>query len=263
MQARWAPRPHWSGGKPVYRCIERVLVWSSEVCKGLNGDLIRDLVGTTFSGEVFFMGLSEGREILATAKRIHISAGDISSYTERSGARNTEGAIDEQIREFNSLTAGEWVLLSGVIYTARDAAHKRLVQCVQEGKKLPFNPYGAVIYYAGPCPAKPGSVIGSVGPTTSSRMDTYTPVLLKLGVKGMIGKGRRSREVREAAVRYGAVYFVTVGGAGALLSKRVLKSEILAYPDLGPEAIFRLEVKDFPAVVAIDTRGNDIYDNLA
>jgi len=165
-------------------------------------------------------------------------------------------------RILSTLEAGERVLLSGVVYTARDAAHNRLVECVEKGCRLPFDLEGQVVYYAGPCPARPGHVIGSIGPTTSGRMDPYTPVLLSRGLKGMIGKGARNRETREAIVRYGAVYFVTVGGIGALLSKRVRKAEVVAYPDLGPEAIYRLEISDFPAIVGIDVRGNDVYSSL-
>ncbi|QUL98306.1 MAG: Fe-S-containing hydro-lyase [Candidatus Fermentithermobacillus carboniphilus] len=158
-----------------------------------------------------------------------------------------------------SLRAGEKVLLQGVMYTARDAAHRRLVHSLDEGLEVPVDLRGQVIYYAGPCPAKPGTVIGSLGPTTSGRMDRYAPRLIEAGLKGMVGKGIRSLAVIEAMVKHGAVYFVTVGGAGALLSKCVSKAEVVAYEDLGPEAIYRLEVVDFPAIVGVDSRGNDVY----
>lgn len=158
------------------------------------------------------------------------------------------------------LKAGTRVLLSGVVYTARDAAHRRIVQALDKGELPPFDLKGQVIYYAGPCPPAPGQVIGSLGPTTSGRMDLYTPRLLAEGLGGMIGKGKRSREAIEAISRFGAVYFVTIGGAGALLSRTVRKAEIVAYPDLGPEAVYRLEVEDFPAIVGVDASGVDIYE---
>lgn len=158
------------------------------------------------------------------------------------------------------LTTGARVLLSGVVYTARDAAHKRIVEALDKGLPLPFDLKGQVIYYAGPCPPAPGQVIGSLGPTTSGRMDPYAPRLLSEGLGGMIGKGRRNREVVEAISRHGSVYFVTIGGAGALLSRTVRKADLVAYPDLGPEAIYRLEIEDFPAIVGIDAFGNDIYE---
>ena len=158
------------------------------------------------------------------------------------------------------LTTGTRVWLSGVVYTARDAAHKRIVEALDKGLPLPFDLEGQVIYYAGPCPPAPGQVIGSLGPTTSGRMDPYTPRLLSEGLGGMIGKGRRNREVVEAVSRYGSVYFVTIGGAGALLSRTVRKADLVAYLDLGPEAIYRLEIEDFPAIVGIDAFGNDIYE---
>jgi len=159
-----------------------------------------------------------------------------------------------------SLRAGDKVLITGEIYTARDAAHKRLVELLERGEKLPIDLKGRIIYYVGPSPAKPGQVIGSAGPTTSYRMDKYTPALLKEGLKATIGKGMRSKEVREALREYKAVYFVAVGGAGALLSKRIKKAEVVAYEDLGPEAIRKLEVEDFPVIVGNDAFGGDIFE---
>ena len=158
------------------------------------------------------------------------------------------------------LKAGEQVLLSGTIYTARDAAHKRMIESLENGEELPIDINRQVIYYVGPTPAKPGKVIGSAGPTTSSRMDIYTTKLLDAGLKGMIGKGKRSTEVVEAIKKYKAVYFAAAGGAGALLSKRIKRAEVVAYGDLGPEAIYRLEVEDFPLVVVNDIYGNDLYE---
>ncbi len=157
------------------------------------------------------------------------------------------------------LKAGTRVLISGVIYTARDAAHQRLVQAIDSGQKLPFNLEGQTLYYMGPSPARTGRVIGSAGPTTSGRMDVYTPPLLAAGLKAMIGKGSRSPEVKEAIKKYEAVYFVTLAGAGALLSKVIKKAEVIAYPDLAAEAIMRLEVADFPAIVANDIYGGDLF----
>lgn len=159
------------------------------------------------------------------------------------------------------LRTGDKVLINGVIYTARDAAHKRIIEAIDSGGKLPFDLNGQVIYYAGPSPAKPGSVIGSCGPTTSSRMDAYTPKLLQNGLKGMIGKGKRSKEVKDAIMTYKCVYFAAVGGVAALLSKTIVESEIIAYPDLEPESVRRLIVKDFPVIVAIDIYGKDIYES--
>ncbi len=161
--------------------------------------------------------------------------------------------------DVRKLAAGDQVLLSGAVYTARDAAHARLVELVRDGKPLPFDVNGQVIYFVGPTPAPPGRPIGSAGPTTSYRMDPYSPVLIGLGLKGMIGKGKRSAEVVEAMKRHGAVYFGATGGAAALTAKRIVSSEIVAYEDLGPEAIRRLEVVDFPATVIIDCRGGDVY----
>lgn len=146
------------------------------------------------------------------------------------------------------------------MYTARDAAHKLLVEALDKGEKLPFDMSGQTIYYMGPSPARPGEVIGSAGPTTSKRMDVYTPRLLDAGIKAMIGKGSRSAEVKEAIKKYKAVYFASIGGAGALLSKAVKKAEVVAYEELGAEAIQRLEVENFPAVVANDMYGSDLYD---
>lgn len=158
------------------------------------------------------------------------------------------------------LRAGDEVTIGGLVYTARDQAHRKLVEALKRGEELPFNLEGQVIYYAGPAPVKPGRVIGSAGPTTSSRMDAFTPLLLAHGLKGMIGKGRRSEEVKEAIKKHKAVYFATVGGAGAFLSKFVKRSKVIAYEDLGPEAVFELEVEDFPVAVAIDALGNNIYE---
>jgi len=157
------------------------------------------------------------------------------------------------------LRTGDRVLINGVIYTARDAAHKRMIDLLDSGRELPFDIRGQVIYYAGPAPAKPGSVIGSCGPTTSYRMDVYTPKLIERGLKGMIGKGTRSREIKESMMVHKAVYFAAIGGLGALLAKTIKEAEVVAYPDLGPEAIRRLVVEDFPAIVALDIRGEDIY----
>jgi len=159
-----------------------------------------------------------------------------------------------------SLRAGDSILLSGTIYTARDAAHKRLCELVAEGRSLPFPIEGAVIYYVGPTPARPGQVIGSAGPTTSGRMDAYAPILMKLGMLGMIGKGNRSREVIEAMKEAGAVYFGATGGAGALLSRCVKSAELVCYEDLGAEAVYRLEVENMPLTVVIDSQGNNLYE---
>ncbi len=161
--------------------------------------------------------------------------------------------------DVENLRAGDKVLITGVLYTARDAAHKRLIELLDKGEKLPFDVKGQLIYYAGPTPAKPGQVIGSAGPTTSGRMDAYTPRLLELGLKGTIGKGQRSAEVVEAMKKYKAVYLAAVGGAAALIAKTIKKAEIIAYEDLGPEAIRRLEVVDFPAIVVNDINGNDLF----
>lgn len=158
------------------------------------------------------------------------------------------------------LQAGDYVYLTGTIYTARDAAHKRMYEALQNGEALPFDIEGNVIYYMGPSPAREGRPIGSAGPTTASRMDKYTPALLELGMRGMIGKGRRTEAVRESMMKNQAVYFAAVGGAGALLSKSILQAEVIAYEDLGTEAIRKLEIKDFPVIVVMDCEGNNLYD---
>ncbi len=158
-----------------------------------------------------------------------------------------------------SLEAGDNLLLSGVLYVARDAAHKRMAEALDRGEPLPFDIKGQTLYYMGPSPAPPGRIIGSAGPTTATRMDPYAPRLLAAGLKGMIGKGVRSQEVKDAIKKYKAVYLAAVGGAGALLSKTIIKSEVVAYPDLGPEAVLRLEVKDFPVTVINDVHGGDLY----
>ncbi len=162
-------------------------------------------------------------------------------------------------KDVEGLKIGDRVLISGIIYTGRDAAHKRLFDLLKEGKELPFDLKGQIIYYVGPTPAKPGEVFGSAGPTTSYRMDAFSPALIEKGLKGMIGKGMRSEEVKEAMKKFKAVYFAATGGAGALLAKRVKKAEVVAYEDLGPEAIRRLEVEDLPVIVINDVRGNDLY----
>lgn len=164
------------------------------------------------------------------------------------------------IREMaDQLHMGDQVLLSGEIYTARDAAHERMTEQLAEGIPLPFDPEGAVIYYVGPSPARPGRVIGSAGPTTSGRMDRWAPQLIRLGARYMIGKGKRSAEVIEAIKEQHGVYFGAIGGAGALLAQHILKSEMIAYEDLGPEAIRKLTVKDLPLTVLVDCEGNDLY----
>lgn len=160
-----------------------------------------------------------------------------------------------------ALRAGDSCLLSGVIYAARDAAHKRLCELVAAGKELPFDIKDSVIYFVGPTPSRPGEVIGSAGPTTSYRMDAYSPILIEQGQTGMIGKGKRGAEVVEAMKRHGAVYFGAIGGCGALLAGCIRKSEIVAYEDLGAEAVRRLEVEDFPVVVVIDSEGNNLYES--
>lgn len=158
------------------------------------------------------------------------------------------------------LRAGDYVYITGTIYTARDAAHKRMQEALERGEPLPLEMRGNVIYYMGPSPAREGRPIGSAGPTTASRMDKYAPTLLDMGLIGMIGKGKRSDAVREAIVRNGAVYFAAIGGAGALLSKSIQKSEVIAYEDLGTEAIRKLEVENFPVIVVIDSEGNNLYE---
>ncbi len=163
----------------------------------------------------------------------------------------------ETIEELN---AGDYVYITGTIYTARDAAHKRLFDAMNEKKEIPLCLQNNIIYYLGPTPAKEGQVIGSAGPTTSSRMDKYTPLLLEKGLKGMIGKGKRSEEVIQSIIKNNAVYFAAVGGAGALLSKCIKKSEVIAYDDLGTEAIRKLEVEFFPVIVVVDCKGNNLYE---
>lgn len=157
------------------------------------------------------------------------------------------------------LRSGDRALITGVIYTARDQAHKRMVEEHAKGGQMPFNPEGQIIYYTGPTPAPPGRPIGSAGPTTSYRMDKYAPYLIKLGIKGMIGKGPRGAEVKDAIIKHKAVYFAAIGGAGALISKAIKKAEVIAYPDLGTEAVMRLEVEDFPVIVVNDIYGGDLY----
>jgi len=171
---------------------------------------------------------------------------------------NITSPIDAETLE--RLTAGTRVLISGVIYTARDAAHQRLVQALDKGNRLPFDLNGQTLYYMGPSPAKPGQVIGSAGPTTASRMDAYTPRLIAAGIRAMIGKGSRSPEVKDAIKKYKAVYFATIGGAGALLAKSIKQVEVIAYEDLGTEAILRLNVENFPAIVANDIYGEDLFE---
>lgn len=157
------------------------------------------------------------------------------------------------------LVAGDTVLLNGTIYTARDAAHSRLVALIEEGKELPFDLDGSVIYFVGPTPPKPGDPIGSAGPTTSYRMDSFSPTMLKNGSKGMIGKGGRSQEVKDACKEYDGIYFGATGGAGALLGKQIKSAEVIAYPELGPEAVRKITVENFPVTVVNDTKGNDLY----
>jgi fumarate hydratase subunit beta len=163
-------------------------------------------------------------------------------------------------KEIEVLDIGDKVFLNGVIYTARDAAHQRLVDLITAGQPLPFDPEGQVIYYVGPSPARPGRVVGAAGPTTSYRMDAYAPTLIRLGLKGMIGKGKRSAEVIEAMKTNKAVYLGATGGAGALIARAIKASEVIAYPELGPEAIRRMVVENFPAVVINDTQGRDLYE---
>ena len=171
---------------------------------------------------------------------------------------NIKAPLDEKTVE--KLKAGDQVSITGVIYSARDAAHKRLVEALDKGEKLPLEINNQVIYYMGPSPAKPGQAIGAAGPTTSGRMDTYAPRLMAEGLKGMIGKGDRQLPVKDAMKKYKAVYFAALGGAGALISKTITKSDVIAYEDLGAEAIRRLEVKDFPATVINDIYGGDLYE---
>lgn len=166
--------------------------------------------------------------------------------------------LDEKTVE--SLEAGDQVFITGVIYSARDSAHKRMVEALDKGEKLPFDVKNQIVYYMGPSPAKPGQAIGSAGPTTSGRMDVYSPRLMSVGLKGMIGKGNRTQAVKDAMKKYKAVYFAAIGGAGALISQSIKKSDLVAYGDLGAEAILRLEVENFPATVINDVRGGDLYE---
>jgi len=162
--------------------------------------------------------------------------------------------------DLKDLKIGDKVMLTGPIYSARDAAHKRIVDLIDKNEKLPFDLKGAAVYYVGPAPAKPGQAIGSAGPTTSGRMDAYTPLLISKGLKAMIGKGPRSKEVKQAMKEHGAVYLAAIGGAGALISKSITKADVVAYEELGAEAIRLMQVKDLPLIVAIDMHGNDLYE---
>lgn len=166
--------------------------------------------------------------------------------------------ITEEVTKY--LRAGDYVYITGNMYVARDAAHKRMIEALENGEELPIDIKDATIYYMGPSPAREGRPIGSAGPTTATRMDKYAPILLDLGEKAMIGKGKRSKEVMDAIVRNKAVYFAAVGGAGALLSKCIVKSEVVCYEDLGAEAILKMEVKDFPVIVVVDREGNNLYE---
>ncbi|HZH92745.1 MAG TPA: Fe-S-containing hydro-lyase [Tissierellaceae bacterium] len=163
---------------------------------------------------------------------------------------------DEVVKD---LKAGDRVLLNGIIYTGRDAAHKRLVDMIDRGENLPMELKDQTIYYVGPCPAKPGQAIGSAGPTTSGRMDAYTPKLMDHGIRGMIGKGLRNQAVVDSIIKHTGVYFAAIGGAGALLAEAIKEAEVIAFPDLGAEAIYRLKVEEFPVTVIIDSQGNDLY----
>lgn len=169
-------------------------------------------------------------------------------------------AVPLNREEAASLRVGDYVYLTGTIYTARDAAHKRMYEALEKGEDLPLDIRDNVIYYMGPSPAREGKVIGSAGPTTASRMDKYAPALLDMGLRGMIGKGKRRQTVKEAVMRNGAVYFAAIGGAGALLSRCIIASEVIAYEDLDTEAIRKLEVRDFPVIVVMDAMGNDLYE---
>ena len=178
------------------------------------------------------------------------------------GAQNMDKHITTPITAevTKNLKSGDYVYITGTIYVARDAAHKRMIEALERGENLPIDIKDSTIYYMGPSPAREGRPIGSAGPTTATRMDKYAPTLLDLGEKAMIGKGKRSAEVREAIVRNGAVYFAAVGGAGALLSKCIKRADVIAYDDLGTEAIRRLEIEDLPAIVVIDSEGNNLYE---
>lgn len=163
---------------------------------------------------------------------------------------------DETVRD---LKAGDRVLLNGIMYTGRDAAHKRIAELINKNEELPMDIKNQTIYYVGPCPAKPGQAIGSAGPTTSGRMDAYAPLLMDHGLKGMIGKGLRNKQVVDSIIKNNAVYFAAIGGAGALLAEAIKEAEVIAFPDLGAEAIYRLKVENFPVTVIIDNQGNDLY----
>ena len=182
----------------------------------------------------------------------------------RKGTYSMEKRISAPLKkeELVDLHAGDYVYISGIIYSARDAAHKRMYETMLEGNDIPMKLSDNIIYYLGPTPAKEGQVIGSAGPTTSSRMDKYTPLLLDNGLNGMIGKGKRCKEVIDAIVKNKAVYFAAVGGAGALLSKCIKESEVIAYDDLGTEAIRKMQVEDFPVIVVIDSEGNNLYEMI-
>ena len=171
---------------------------------------------------------------------------------------NIKTPID--MKQLEKLRAGDRITFDGIIYAARDAAHKKMIDMLNSGLELPFDIKNQIIYYVGPCPQKPGQVIGSAGPTTSGRMDLYAPRLISLGLAGMIGKGERNFAVKEAIKQFGAVYFGCTGGAGALLSKKIISQEVIAFEELGPEALRRLEVRDFPAIVVLDTLGNNLYE---
>ena len=209
---------------------------------------------------------TSSRDIRLDLSNRHTTKSDGSSIVKRiNGKIEMEKHIqipasDEEIK---SLHAGDMLYLSGTIYTARDAAHKRMYDTLQEGGNLPYDIEGSFVYYLGPTPARPGQVIGSAGPTTSSRMDKYTPLLLSKGLKGMIGKGKRSPEVIDAIVKEGAIYCAAIGGLGALLSKRIVASEVIAYDDLGTEAIRKMTVENLPVVVIVDTEGNNLYETAA
>lgn len=183
-------------------------------------------------------------------------------YRRNTKERKMELHINAPIsnEDAKKLRAGDYVYVTGIIYTARDAAHKRMDETLKKGETLPLSLEHNIIYYMGPSPAREGRPIGSAGPTTASRMDRYAPALLDLGLKGMIGKGKRSQEVKDAIIRNGAVYFAAVGGAGALLSKSIVESEVIAYDDLGTEAIRKLKVENFPVIVVIDSEGNNLYE---
>ena len=168
--------------------------------------------------------------------------------------------VPANTEELADLKSGDYVYLTGTIYTARDAAHKRLFELIEKGENLPVDIKGEIIYYVGPAPAKPGYAVGPAGPTSSYRMDKYAPALLDLGLKGMVGKGARNKEVIDAIVRNGCVYFAAIGGAAALIAKSIKKEEMLCYEDLGTEAVRRYTVEDFPCIVAIDSKGNNVYE---